>query len=275
LGLESVMVYGVIPLGVQLLLGGCGTLLRPSEVFCSCIQHLSGGVITAAIFVELMPMLLEQFQPHTATNFVVVILASIFGVTFFSLLGYLDSPQEDEEPNDLPSEEDDKQGHTWKDSAKRDLKILSRLPKVMLFVIACGLFLDGLLLPLSYYQDTTAGLVIAISFAIETGVLGFLTSTMLKASDFSSLGCFLFCIVFVIFTFLGEIIGSLIFGPGAPKELILFFLAFGIMVFLYMIIDSLLVEARKTEKSMCWYSKFCFYTGFLVIFFLRLFLELI
>lgn len=149
------------------------------------------------------------------------------------------------------------------------LSRLRELPLNMLFVIACGLFLDGLLYALSYVLDTTTGLVVAIAFAVETGVLGLLISTSLRKSGVSNIKVALTAFLFTIFTLLGVVVGGLSFSVE-ELQLSLFFLSFGSAVFLYMVIDSLLVEARQVEIAAPWRSKFCFYVGFIGIFVLDL-----
>lgn len=163
------------------------------------------------------------------------------GVIFFSVLGYIEECTK--EKDSVNSDEKDSNLHSRLQIIQHDWKILQKLPKVMLFVIAWGLFLDGLLLPLSYYLDTTIGLIIAISFAVETGVLGFVTSTTLRSSSVSVIGCVLVC---VVFTYWGDHWRFSLWNWGAKTAVALFLGIWDLGVLIY---DCGYFINRSSERS--------------------------
>ena len=90
--LSEVLTFGSIIIGVQLVISLGGAILpAPNTLLSSCMQHFSAGVVTAAISVELLPLLLEIFTPSPA-NYASVITSFIFSVVFFSVIGHFAHP---------------------------------------------------------------------------------------------------------------------------------------------------------------------------------------
>ena len=290
--LSDILTYGTILVGIQLILSVASVFTPlPTAWFCSALQHLSAGVVAAAVAVELLPLLLTIFTP-TAVNYVVVISGFTFGVVSFSLLGYFLSQQEHQahqshheqhhsslgasssaselvHPIDIPEQLEPPPTHGGFFADRCRVLASGESQFGMHFVVAAGLFLDGMLYSLSYVRSATTGLIIAIAFGVETGVLGLLTSVSLRKSGAARWRVMIVAFAYTMLTFVGCLIGAVSFTPDGIA-LSLFFLAFASAVFLYMVVDSLLVEARMPQIRYVWASKFAFYVGFCGIFYLQL-----
>jgi len=227
-----------IPVGIELICSGIGLFFNPNAKFSSLIQHLSAGVIIGAVSIELIPLLLQSFTSSVLNYFCVFVP---FGVAVCGLLALDRAVQR-------------------RRSAPEDQEQEHHLPITLLSVTATGLFLDGVLLSLTYSRHHNSGLVVAVAFAVETGVLGFMTSATLRHRKSSAWCTILVGVMFGVLVALGSVVGALMFAQYR-QALLLGTLSFGIGVFLFLILDSLLLEARHDSSSMTWFGTLSLYAG--------------
>lgn len=142
---------------------------------------------------------------------------------------------------------------------------LSRLPWLMIAPLAVDTFLDGLLLALADIAEPHAGIIVGVAFAVETAVLGAMTSATLRHKHIPSAIILLVSLVLCLLFIVGAIIGatSVSFASGT---LFLAFLSFGVASLLYLVVDHLLMEAREKRSAVIWLTRVQFYVGFLVVF---------
>lgn len=135
----------------------------------------------------------------------------------------------------------------------------------MLAPLAVDTFLDGLLLALADVAEPHAGIIVGVAFAVETAVLGAMTSATLRHKHFPSVVILLVSLVLCVLFIVGAIVGatSVSFTSGS---VFLGFLSFGVASLLYLVGDHLLMEAREKRSAVIWLTRVQFYVGFLIVF---------
>lgn len=144
-----------------------------------------------------------------------------------------------------------------------------RLPWLMIIPLAVDTFLDGLLLALADVVEPHAGVIVAVAFAVETAVLGAMTSATLRHKHYPSMliliVSFVLCVLFILGALLGAASISFTSGP-----VFIGFLTFGVASLLYLVADHLLMEAREKQKAAVWLTRVQFYIGFLLVLLIHL-----
>jgi len=99
--------YSTIPAGTVLLFGLLGLLWRPNAQLVSAIQHLSAGVVTSVVAVELVPILLKSFE-KTLLDYIAVVVGFSVAVVCLSILSYFLPCQCDDDCGDGQGDSQDK-----------------------------------------------------------------------------------------------------------------------------------------------------------------------
>lgn len=295
--ISKALKYMGIPVGCLILFGLIGQITKLNPKVISGIQHLSAGVIASAVASELLPFLLVGFSNKNVWDYVAMIFGFILALVALTLLSIF-LPKEDEIENKKNNkiertdshevEEEGKSneyklenGEDEKEEEKNDLdeinKIISnqkksikskhfclKLPLLFIIPLATDTFFDGILLGLSAQASEQAGLVLALAFGIEKGILGLMSSGTLRFKGFSPFTCILVVISLAFLFLLGCIIGGILLF-SASGAVFLGLISFGVSAWMYLIIDNLLIEARKIPSSVNWITKSQFYIGFLLV----------
>lgn len=169
--LQTVLLLASIPVGVEFGFALLGLVDRPAPSVLSALQHGAAGVITAAVALELVPLLLSRFS-SSASNWLALILGFCGALVIFSLLARL-LPEEDDgdEGDQKRKQAHDKESLPTATSintpgasvetlplVKRSVHLGWRsLPWGILAPLAVDTFLDGFLLALAATGDHRAG----------------------------------------------------------------------------------------------------------------------
>lgn len=201
--------YTLIPV-FAVVLGAIVALARaPGAAFTSAMQHLAAGVVFAAAATEILPQILHGAAP-TAT-----LIGGACGVAVMLLL--------------------------------KSLEARAKGPLAMLTATGIDIFIDGLVLGLSFLAGAQAGLLLTIALTLEVLFLGVTLTAEIRETMASRVRiALLMCALALLLP-----VGVLVAAPVGklPPNVITAFLAFGLMALLYLVTEELLVEAHERPDS--------------------------
>jgi zinc transporter, ZIP family len=220
------LIFIAIP-AIALLLGALISLYKkPSDTMSCAIQHLAGGIVFAAVAVELVPSLIK-------TNVSAIAVATGFVIGVILMLSV---DQFDEEK----------------------MTADNKFPTTLALAIALDVFIDGLLIGISFISSQKIGIVISIALAIEISFLGLSLSIELPKRASSVLLVILLAVCILVGGVLGYTIVSQL--PTVWQTGIL---AFGVAALLYLAAEELLVRAHQLPDGR--FPTAMFFVGFLAV----------
>lgn len=230
-----IAVYGFIPMIVALIGGWIASFYTPQKKWMSALQHFVAGIVIGAATIELLPKILGKSSPWTiGIGFVLGALAMLGVHEFAHFL------------------------------AKKGKK--STLPIGMIIGSALDLFLDGLLIGVSFLAGTSGGVLIAISLSFCAFFLVMALSSSLSNRQIKKSHQGLIILLTTLLLPIGAFVGSVVISHF-PQTVLTETLAFGVAALLFLGIEELLVEAHGSHDTLPISS--CFFLGFLVILLLR------
>lgn len=246
ISVAKALLFCLLPAGCQLLASLVGLAWRMSPTVVAALQHCSAGVVIAAVSLEIGPLLINTFALGVANACAVVFGCTLSFIVFVPLCLYTSRSQAAL----------DRSVVGWQ-------SFLRHLPWPLLSLLAMGIFLDGLILSMSLGADQTVGMVVAVAFAVETAVLGLVTSVTLLNLQYTRWLAFVAAVCLVCVLLFGAVLGALV-GQAQNVALHLAILSFATGAFLVLVLDSLLIEAREqVDKS--WQTRPLLHVGFLVV----------
>lgn len=205
----TALTYTLIPV-LAVVLGSMLALVRPpGAAFTSAVQHLAAGVVFAAAATEILPQVLHGTAP--AATFI----GGASGVAVMLLL--------------------------------KSIEARARGPLALLSAIGIDIFIDGLVLGLSFLAGAQAGLLLTIALTLEVLFLGMTLTAELRETMANNLRvALLICTLALLLP-----VGALVAAPVGrlPPTVITAFLSFGLMALLYLVTEELLVEAHEKPDS--------------------------
>lgn len=229
--MKTALLYSLIPVAAALLAAMAAILLKGSGRLQSIVQHLAGGVVFAAVALEITPDLMERHSPiPTAVGFAAAVLTLLL----------------------LAKGEDSGGAKPGK----------SRLPRVYLCAIAIDLLLDGFVIGIGFSGGTRQGRLLTFALTLELVALGLALVGELRERGISAARSF---------GITAAVSTSLIAGTGigvgllrvAPAWAVTASLGFGEAALLYLVTEELLREAHEREDTS--FTTATFFLGFLAI----------
>lgn len=205
----TALIYTIVPV-VAVVLGSLVALARtPSAAFTSAMQHLAAGVVFAAAATEILPQVLHGTAP------IATFIGGACGVAVMLLL--------------------------------KSLEARATGPLALLSAIGIDIFIDGLVLGLSFLAGERAGLLLTIALTLEVLFLGVTLATELRETIASTQRIALTIGALALLLPLGAVIAAPV--GKLPTQVITAFLSFGLMALLYLVTEELLVEAHEKPDS--------------------------
>ena len=229
--MKTALLYSLIPVAAALLAALAASFLKGSNRLQSIVQHLAGGVVFAAVALEITPDLMERHSPiPTAIGFV----AAVLGLLLLA--------------------KGEQRGEA-KDGR-------SKLPPVYLCAIGIDLLLDGFVIGIGFSGGARQGRLLTLALTLELVALGLALIGELRERTGSSLGSF---------GITAGVSSLLVVGTGVGVELLRVVppwavtaaLSFGEAALLYLVTEELLLEAHEREDTSS--TTAIFFLGFLVI----------
>jgi len=226
--LQTVLTYVLIPVVVTIIGGIIAAFRSPGEKTRITVQHFAAGVVFAAVAIELLPELVTNLQ------ILPLIIGFSSGVALMLVVRWGAEKFEGG------------QGSGG-------------------LVIAAGVdvFIDGLLMGVSFDVGLRAGIIITIALAIELLFLALSVASSLAKEGKSKPRIIITTIVLSLLILAGATIGGTLLQGihGSGLEGIT---AFAVAALLYLVTEELLVEAHKGEQDTA-FSTAMFFVGFLIV----------
>lgn len=225
------LVFSCVP-GVLICIGSLITFIKqPSAKLSSAIQHLAAGIIVAVVAVELIPMITNNEKQWLLVIGFAVGVATMLCIDSFS----------------------NKVGGKPQTGA---------FPWTMIAAIGTDLFIDGILVGVSFLAKERSGLIIAIALSLETLFLG-LSLTIKMIKDKISFAHQMLVIISLAITIpIGALIGYFAIAATGPMFRAVV-LSFGVAALLYLVTEELLTEAHEIPDTKFAISSF--FVGFLLV----------
>ncbi|WP_435102363.1 ZIP family metal transporter [Halarchaeum sp. P4] len=224
--------YAMLAVIAALIGGVVAIYYRPGPVTESNLQHLSAGIIFAAVAANLLPDVHAQ-----APVFVVV----GFGLGVATMLAVHQLSRRIENAG-----------------------VGGGFAGATSFIIAVSLntLIDGILIGVAFLNAPKTGVIISLALAFETLFIAATAVTMLPKS-LSTVRKLSVPLLFGGLMLFGVTAGTLVFGglSGAPIAIVI---AFGAANLIYLVTEELLVKAAKVPETPT--STTLFFAGFLLIF---------
>lgn len=216
----QVALYGAL-CGIALLVGSVvsSRWWTPSAQIKCYIQHVAGGLVFAAVSVEVLPDMLERALPFAAAIGFALGVALVMGIQFVS------------------EKLSEKQG--------------GESPWSLIGVISVDVFIDGVLIGVASVAGGEGGsqaLLVTIALAVEMLSLGLSMGCTLRESGFSQAKVLVTSALMGLAPFCGAIGGYLAGGyvSAAWTEGIL---ALAAAALLYLAVEELLKEAHEVKET--------------------------
>lgn len=229
--MKTALLYSLVPVAAALIAALAAIFFKGSCRLQSVVQHLAGGVVFAAVALEITPDLMERHSPiPTAIGFAVAVLGLLV----------------------LAKGEQSGKAEGEK----------SKLPRVYLCAIGIDLLLDGFVIGIGFAGGARQGRVLTLALTLELVALGLALIGELRERTGSSLKSF---------GITAGVSSLLVVGTGAGVELLRVVppwavtaaLGFGEAALLYLVTEELLREAHEQKDTI--FTTAVFFIGFLVI----------
>lgn len=227
----SLFIYTFIPALCMAVGGILAYIKTPSENTTSIVQHFAAGVVFAAVAIELLPKVVNQSNWLMSIGF-------ICGVVIMLIV--------------------DQISHSIGESKTNQKKF----PLGQIFAVAIDVFIDGILIGVSFLASKRSGIMIAAALTLEVFFLGISTAiTMHKKAINKTLALSVLLVIAILIpcgAFLGyAVVSQLSFAAH------MLILAFGVAALLYLVTEELLVEAHEVKETTL--ATTAFFAGFLAI----------
>ena len=228
--MNDLLIYICIPT-VLMLVGSLLAFYRsPGPKLTSIVQHFAGGVVIAAVAIELLPKIIDQSKWLLTIGF-------LAGVALMMLVEWI--------------------GRRTKSVIKPGM-----LPRSMVLTVAIDVFIDGLLIGVSFLASVRSGIIISVALALELLFLGLSTSASMANQQVPRLKGVLVAIGIALLVPIAAITGYH-FVAKMPVQVHYLIMAFGVAALLYLVTEELLIEAHELSETPI--ATLAFFIGFLAI----------
>ncbi len=226
--LQTILTYTLIPIVVTIIGGTIAAYRTPGEKTRITVQHFAAGVVFAAVALELLPELVTNLR------ILPLIIGFSSGVALMLVVRWGAEKFEG------------KQGSGG-------------------LVIAAGVdvFIDGLLMGVSFDVGLKTGIIITIALSIELLFLALSVASSLAKEGKSKSRIILTTIILSLLVLIGAAIGGSVL-EGIHGSALEGIIAFAVAALLYLVTEELLVEAHKGGQDSA-FSTTMFFVGFLIV----------
>jgi ZIP family zinc transporter len=229
--MKTALLFSLFPVGAAILAGSVAVFLKGSDRLQRIVQHLAGGVVFAAVALEITPDLMKRHSPvPTAGGFVLAVLALL-------LLA-----------------KGERSGSTKPGKSK--------LPRVYLYAIAIDLLLDGFVIGIGFSGGARQGRLLTFALTLELVALGLALVGELRDRGNSAPKAYGITVAISTTLILGTVVGVELLRV-VPPWAVTAALGFGEAALLYLVTEELLREAHERKDTS--FTTAIFFAGFLAI----------
>jgi len=230
--LQFILTYTAIP-ALALVAGGSFAIFRvPSQRARSIVQHFAAGVVFSAVAAELLPEITRGKDP------IPLLLGFVCGVGTMLVANWAIARVEPE--GDRTQEQ----------------------PRVagLLIGVAIDLFVDGLLVGISFVAGPKTGVLITLALTLELLFLGLAVSATLRSAGKTICYTLTVLVAFALIVLGSAALGDTLLAGLAGARLVSV-LSFATAALLYLVTEELLAEAHKIPDTTV--TTTMFFVGFL------------
>jgi zinc transporter, ZIP family len=231
--LLRVVLVSILPVIAAIIGATIAAFRRPGPVMRSHIQHLAAGVVFSVVAVEILPDVVHRQHPWLLVIGFSLGVALMLGLEWFAARA---------------------EGHG---SGKET----SSSHAVLFASLGIDVFLDGLLIAISFNAGAKAGQLLTFALAVELLSTGLALSATLGASGMKPARIVVTSTAVFSLIVAGATAGALL-TPLLTGMLLDLILSFGLAALLFLVVEQLLVEAHKEPETPL--STALFFIGFLV-----------
>lgn len=231
--LATILKYTLIPVTATIIGGIIAAYRSPGERTRITVQHFAAGVVFSAVATELLPDLVTNFNVPS------LIIGFSLGVGLMLFVRWL---MRKIEPGEKDSDQKGSGG----------------------LIVAAGVdvFIDGLLVGVSFDVGIKEGVIITIALTIELLFLALSVASSLAKGGTSKLKIIGITTILALLVLIGAVLGwSLL--EGLSRGYLDAIIAFAVAALLYLVTEELLVEAHVGRDTA--FSTAMFFVGFLVV----------
>ena len=232
--LWQIVAFSLLPLVAAISGAAIAARRPPGPGMRSNIQHLAAGVVFSVVAVEILPGVTHRQQPLLLTIGFSLGVALMLGLEWYS---------------------------ARTEKIENEEEVASGSNMSLLVALGVDVFLDGLLIAISFKAGAQAGKLLALALSVEL-----LSTALALASTLGRQGVsFVRNVATNAAVFSLLVVGAAVgagFSPyleGAVLDLIL---SFGLAALLFLVTEELLVEAHKEPETP--FSTALFFIGFVV-----------
>lgn len=224
--------YVLIPAAALASSGVAGAFRQPGARLRSAIQHLTAGIVFAAVGMELLPDILHEARPGAMAGGFICGVALMLGLKAYTAK--------------VEKQHDSKRGKS----------------SSLLWTLAVDVFIDGLLVGVGFAAGAKEGILLTVALTGEVLFLG-----LSSAASLSRGGASRARIVSTTFGLSAVMVAGGVAGSAALQGLsgglLEAVLSFGCAALLYLVTEELLVEAHEEPETPALTAMF--FLGFLLL----------
>lgn len=242
MSLQGILLYALLPVAAMLVGSTIATFWPPSPRVRSATQHLTAGVVFAALAGEVLPQLMESHP--TPLDVTAGFTIGVATMLFIRQQTKGNGEGSGEEGGDKPAQ-----------------------PNSLVFAVGIDLLVDGLLVGLGFAAGQKTGILLTIALTTEVLFLGLSTTGALLRAGASRLQVIGTVAALTVPLVIGAALGGTLLS-SLPQHYFEAVLAFGVAALLYLVTEELLTEAHSVPEVPI--STAMFFVGFLAIFLIEL-----
>lgn len=231
--LGPVLLYSGIPVLAAMLGSLLASRFQLGPHGRSHLQHLAAGIIFSVVAVEILPDVIHRQHPMLLT------MGFSSGVAFMLWLETLSGTSTPSEENHASS---------------------TGLPWSLIAGVGIDVFLDGLLIAITFHQTAGTGRLLSLALSVELLSVGLTLASTLKNHNLPAPSIFLINLTTFSLIAVGSVVGVIVL-PLLPDTAIDLILSFGLAALLFLVTEELLVEAHREVDTHL--STLLFFAGFL------------
>lgn len=231
--LSTILTYTLIPIIATIIGGTIAAYRSPGEKTRISVQHFAAGVVFAAVGVELLPELTRNI--HLAS----LLIGFFLGVGLMLLVRFVTDKFEQKESSEH-----------------------SRGSGGLVVASGVDVFIDGLLMGVSFDVGVKEGIVITIALTIELLFLTISVVSSLTKGGKSKSTVIGVTVMLAALVLIGASLGGF-FLDGLTGHSLEIVIAFATAALLYLVTEELLVEAHQGRDNA--FATTMFFIGFLII----------
>jgi len=231
--LTIILTYTLVPVIATIIGGTVAAYRSPGKKITIAVQHFAAGVVFAAVGIELLPELTKNI------NILSLVIGFSLGVALMLLIRFITGK----------FEQSDESG-------------VSRGSGGLVAASGVDVFIDGLLMGVSFDVGIKEGVIITIALTIELLFLAISVVSSLAKNGKSPRTIIAVTVMLAVLVLAGASLGGF-FLEGLSGQSLEIAIAFATAALLYLVTEELLVEAHQGRDNA--FATTMFFVGFLII----------